>query len=282
MQLIAKFAMRSPLHAIGISMVAASIPLFGWVSAAIVALVVMSQGLKSGGIVFLWTLIPFGMALYYSGDPTSIYLMLAVAALGASLRSKLAWEHVLVFALLLSFLGAYVYQSMATDILRHLVTIYLQLLSGIEGVGAIGESEAMEMLLAGYALVLYLAMIALLSLARWCQSRLYNPSGFRNEFHSLRFPAQISLVVVLMVFVCLIFKDKLGVWIPLLGAPLLIAGLGFVHWIFAKTETSVYWLVGFYAMLLVFFQIFYPMLTSLAILDSFLNLRGRYKFDQKE
>ena len=157
-----------------------------------------------------------------------------------------------------------------------------RLLSGIEGLGSISESEAMEMLLSGYALVLYLAMIALLSLARWCQSSLYNPSGFRNEFHSLRFPAQISLVVVLMVFVCLIFKDRLGVWIPLLGAPLLIAGLGFVHWIFAKTETSVYWVVGFYAMLLVFFQIFYPMLTSLAILDSFLNLRGRYKFDQKE
>ena len=98
MQSLAKFAMRSPLHAIGVSILAASLPLFIWLSASVVALVVLSRGLRAGANVFLWTLIPMGIGFHYTSDPTSVTLVITVFLLALALRNRFSWEQVLVFA----------------------------------------------------------------------------------------------------------------------------------------------------------------------------------------
>ena len=132
------------------------------------------------------------------------------------------------------------------------------------------------------AVMFYFFSIAVLSLARWWQSCLYNPSGFGSEFHSLRLPPLVSMAAVLAVIFCLVFLDRLGVWVPFVVSPLFIAGLGLVHWTFEAAKIPSFWLIGFYMGLFLFFQLFFPVLTSIAIIDSFFDLRSRFKFSKKE
>ena len=282
MQSIAKFAMRSPLHAIGVSMLAASLPLLSWLSAAVVALVVLSQGIRAGANVFLWTLIPLGIGLHYTSDPTSIFLVTSVFLLALALRHRFSWEHVLIFAFFITLTGAFLYYNIASTVFQQLINIYNQVLVGTDGIPNIENKDLVKIMISGYSVMLYFFSIAVLSLARWCQSCLYNPSGFGSEFRSLRLSPYVSLAAVLAVFFCILFIDRLGTWIPFLGSPLLIASLGLVHWIFEAAKISNFWIIGFYIGLLLFFQIFFPVLTSIAVIDSFFDLRSRYKFSNKE
>ena len=163
-----------------------------------------------------------------------------------------------------------------------LIDIYNQILPGTDGIPALEDKELVKIMIAGYSVMFYFFSIAVLSLARWWQSCLYNPSGFGSEFHSLRLPPLVSIAAVLAVFFCLVFVDRLGVWVPFVGSPLFIAGLGLVHWTFEAAKISSFWLIGFYMGLILFFQLFFPVLTGIAIVDSFFDLRSRFKFSNKE
>ena len=282
MQSLAKFAMRSPLHAIGVSVLAASLPLLIWLSASVVALVALSQGFRAGANVFLWTLIPMGIGFHYTSDPTSVFLVISVFLLALALRNRFSWEQVLVFASCITLIGTFLFSNIASTVFDQLIDIYNQILPGTDGIPALEDKELVKIMIAGYSVMFYFFSIAVLSLARWWQSCLYNPSGFGSEFHSLRLSPLVSMATVIAVIFCLVFVDKLGVWVPFVVSPLFIAGLGLVHWTFEAAKISSFWLIGFYTGLFLFFQLFFPVLTSIAIIDSFFDLRSRFKFSKKE
>ncbi len=282
MQSLAKFAMRSPLHAIGVSALAASLPLLIWLSASVVALVALSQGFRAGVNVFLWTLIPMGIGFHYTSDPTSVFLVISAFLLALALRNRFSWEQVLVFASCITLIGTFLFYNIASTVFDQLIDIYNQILRGTDGIPALEDKELVKIMIAGYSVMFYFFSIAVVSLARWWQSCLYNPSGFGSEFHSLRLPPLVSMAAVLAVIFCLVFLDRLGVWVPFVVSPLFIAGLGLVHWTFEAAKISSFWLVGFYMGLFLFFQLFFPVLTSIAIIDSFFDLRSRFKFSKKE
>ena len=130
MQSLAKFAMRSPLHAIGVSVLAASLPLLIWLSASVVALVALSQGFRAGANVFLWTLIPMGIGFHYTSDPTSVFLVISVFLLALALRNRFSWEQVLVFASCITLIGTFLFYNIASTVFDQLIDIYNQILPG--------------------------------------------------------------------------------------------------------------------------------------------------------
>ena len=263
-------------------MLAASLPLLAWLSASVVALVALSQGFRAGANVFLWTLIPMGISFHYTSDPTSVTLVITVFLLALALRNRFSWEQVLVFASCITLIGTFLFYNIASTVFDQLIDIYNQILPGTDGIPALEDKELVKIMIAGYSVMFYFFSIAVLSLARWWQSCLYNPSGFGSEFHSLRLPPIVSIAAVLAVIFCLVFVDRLGIWVPFVGSPLFIAGLGLVHWTFEAAKISSFWLIGFYIGLFLFFQLFFPVLTSIAIIDSFFDLRSRFKFSNKE
>ena len=114
MQAIAEFAMRSRTHAIGISLVAGVLPLLGWLSLVIVALVCLRQGLMAGSIVLLWTILPFGIQTYIVGDPTVLSLV-GIFLLAGLLRLTLSWEMVLMMAVFYSAIAGLLFELVALD-----------------------------------------------------------------------------------------------------------------------------------------------------------------------
>ena len=119
-------------------------------------------------------------------------------------------------------------------------------------------------------------------IARWCQSALYNPGGFGTEFHQLRLSPAVSGSIVLAMAVCYMFGDQLGRWLPLLTVPLVFASIGLVHWLIANRGLSKNWVAGFYGSLVLLFQIVYPFLASLALMDSWFDIRNRIETIQKD
>lgn len=282
MRAIAEFAMRSQWHAIGTSMVAAILPLMGWLTSVIVALFSLRLGASAGAMVLLWAMLPVGVALYFVGDPSPMIAMIGTFLMAILLRQTLSWELVLIAAVFLAAVGAFIFEIGAAAILERFASFYVEYLAQIDSSLVIAPEQAQTVLLGFFALGQAFAMVVMLIIARWCQSALYNPGGFGKEFRALRLSPGVSGGIVAAMLVCYLFNEVLGRWLPLLTVPLVFAAIGLVHWVVKTKEMSGNWLAGFYVTMALLFQLIYPFLASLALMDSWFNIRNRIQTIQKD
>jgi len=281
MRAIAEFVMRGRPHAVGATLVSTSLPLLNWLGTAIVGLVILRKGPVEGLIVLMWALMPLGIALYFIGDPNSVIALLGTAILAYVLRVTVSWDITLAIAVLVSALGNLVFELTATEVVVAIVEWYMeytrQFAGELQQTGELSFAEAKSTIMGFFAMGQAYAMLAFLILARWWQSQLYNPGGFGQEFHQLRMSPLFSTVLVFMMLICFVFSEQLGRWIPLLTVPLIVSALGFVHWAMRSKKLSSNWVFAFYLLLLLLFQVVYPLLASLALMDSWFNLRIRFQ-----
>jgi len=273
MRALAEIAMRGRAYAIGLSMAGAVLPLLTWVSASIVSLVVLRKGAIDGSIVLLWTLLPLGVAIYFIGDPSSTTAVIGSAILAYVLRITVSWELTLVTTLLLSVIASLVFQYTASDVLLVFVNLYMEIHKQLSL--EMNYESAKEQFLGLFAMGQAYTMFAIVILARWWQSQLYNPGEFKTEFHQIRAKPVFVSGLLLMSVACIFFGDPLNRWIPLLTMPLAVSGLAMVHWIGDFRRVGGVWMLIFYLLLIFFFQYVYPVLIVLALLDGYLNLRQR-------
>lgn len=282
MRAIAEFAMRSRAHAIATSMIAALLPFLGWLSTVVIALVCLRSGALAGSLVLLWTLLPIGVGIYLVGDPSPALALIGTFLMAVLLRQTLSWELVLIATVILSALGTVIFEFTAAGILDRFVEFYIEYLQQVDETLSIQRVQAETLLLGFFAMGQAYAMLVMLIIARWCQSALYNPGGFRKEFHQLRLTPVVSTSIVVGMLACYVFSDQLGRWLPLLTVPLVFAALGLAHWFMASRELSKNWVAGLYASLVLVFQLVYPFLASIALMDSWFNVRNRIQTIQKD
>jgi hypothetical protein len=119
-----------------------------------------------------------------------------------------------------------------------------------------------------------LFVLAGLLLGRWQQALLFNPGGFRSEFHQLRLGRPLAVLALALFGAAL-----LSGWPPLSNAALVLGllytvqGIAVVHAVAFKRHLSPAWLLLFYLLLLV------PMLSQLVIAlgvaDAWVDFRNR-------
>ena len=274
--------MRGSAYATALSMVAAALPLLGWLSTVIVALVCLRTGIAAGSMILLWTMLPVGVAFYFVGDPTPMIALLGTGIMAMLLRQTRSWELVLLASVVFSGVGALIFEFGAAGILDRFVQFYIDYLAQVDASVVVDPADARKLLMSFFALGQAYSMVIMLIIARWCQSALYNPGGFRTEFHQLRLSPTVSGSIVLAMAVCYMFGDLLGRWLPLLTVPLVFASIGLAHWLMANRELSKNWVAGFYGSLVLLFQIVYPFLAALALMDSWFDIRNRIKTIQKD
>ena len=271
--------MRGRPHAVGATLISTSLPLLNWLGSAMVGLVILRKGPVEGLIVLMWALMPLGITLYLIGDPSSVIALLGTAILAYVLRVTVSWEITLAVAVVVSAFGSLVFELTATDVVAVIVEWYMeymrQLAGQLQQTGELSFAEAKNSILGFFAIGQAYAMLAFLVLARWWQSELYNPGAFGKEFHQIRISPVLSTTLVFMMLFCFVFSEQLGRWIPLLTVPLIVSALAFVHWVMGTRKLSGNWVFGFYLLLLLLFQVMYPLLASLALVDSWFNLRTR-------
>lgn len=118
-------------------------------------------------------------------------------------------------------------------------------------------------------------VLAALLLGRWWQATLFNPGGFRTEFHNLRLGRPLAILTIAVFAI-----GVLAGWPPLsnvaliLGALYTVQGIALVHAVSFRLQLSPAWLVLFYLLLV-------PLLSqavmALGVADAWADFRQRIR-----
>ncbi len=282
MRALAQFVMRGPLQASGVAAVTTAVPLLFWIGAAVVGLVILRLGISQGLNIGLWALLPALGWGVFGGDPTALAVLLQVMLMASVLRTTLSWERALLggsfLAIVMGLMLPVIYPGLLDDLVSAGVSFYEQY--NAEVARTLGSDlevvirDTMNASMAGS----YLAVgVGMTMLARSWQSGLYNPGGFRKEFHGLRLSPAVAVVLVTTMVVgpFLGLNSMLLAWVA--GTPLFLAGLALVHGIVGRKQLNTQWLVMFYVALVLLGPSLMFLLVVLAFVDSWLDIRGRIK-----
>ena len=278
MNAIARFAMQGPRQAALMAVLFAAIPLMYWVSAAVVTLVILRQGLNKGFNVLLPALLP-GVAWYAVQEDITVFmvvlggaLMATVLRLSVSLPKSIAVSTLLGLAVVILLPNL---SPMWLEVLQKGAQEYSQLLTPEDPrTAAMLTPWILPMLLGGIAAMLQLFAIGALLMARHWQSALFNPGEFSKEFQSFRLPIGYVLLALVVLFIG-ISSAQLASGIPVMLVPLFIMGISLVHSVVAIKQLSSQWLMAFYISILFFMPYMYALLILVALLDVIFNIRSK-------
>lgn len=115
-------------------------------------------------------------------------------------------------------------------------------------------------------------VIALLA-ARWLQAMLYNPGGFRQEFHGLDLGRPMAAVVAALLLVAMWAGYGLVYDLAfVISAVFALQALALGHAVVAGRGSSRAWLVGMYLLLPLLFEL----AVVIGIADAVFNWRRRF------
>ncbi|MDX5327949.1 MAG: hypothetical protein LPK06_04050 [Marinobacter sp.] len=280
MRALAQYVMRGPLQAGGVAAVTTAVPLLFWIGAAVIGLVILRLGIRQGLNIGLWAVMPaLGWAVY-GQDPTSLVVLLQVMLMASILRTTLAWEKALLSGAFLAILSGLMlpvmYPALLNDLVQTGVSFYEQYNAEVaRSLGSDLELIIRDTMNASMAGTYFATAVGMTMLARAWQAGLYNPGGFRKEFHALRLSPAIAVVCALTMVIgpVLGLNSMLLAWAA--GTPLFIAALGLVHGVVGRKQLSGNWLAMFYLALVLLGPSLMLLLLVLAFVDSWLDIRGR-------
>lgn len=130
------------------------------------------------------------------------------------------------------------------------------------------------------------SLVTTLLLARWWQSVLFNPGGFRKEFYSLRLPRALLLPTLLGLCALLLMPDNAPVLVRDLVILMLILylyqGLSVIHgFVHARTLSRV-WLTGMYVTFFLLPHVILMFVSCLGIVNACLSRTPVRITDNKE
>ena len=169
--------------------------LFGWISAAAIALVTLRKGTASGGWLVLWAMLPAAIVAAMSGDMGSVMLLLVAFCLSVILRETVSLPLALIASVPLAMLGGLALIALNGPFLEDLVATFNEALRQLEqdmtseqqgelAFTSLAVPQVGALLAIGNTVVAVLAVL----LGRYWQALLYNPGGFGQEFRALRLP----------------------------------------------------------------------------------------------
>lgn len=280
---LAEFIMRGRWQALAVTALGAGSLLFGWISAAAVALVTLRKGLSDGTWLTLWALLPAGLTAYMSGDAGSILLLIGTLLLAIVLRVSVSLALAVSMTVVVGYLSGVMLLWLSGDFLHELAEVFDAVLTQLEGGfnAQDGSNVALSrptatqlagMLAAGNSGITVLSLL----LGRYWQALLYNPGGFRREFHALRLPAQWTLGLAVITVVLWFAVPDLNGWAAISAVPLVFCGLALAHARASMTGQGGGWLTAFYVLWLVLDPVKVALLV-VVVIDAFIDFRSRWQ-----
>lgn len=267
---LAEFVMKGRKQAIIAVVLLGLIPLFNFLTAVIIGLVMLRKGVREAGLVLVWAILPI-TAWAVAGDPYPLVMLLGVSGLSWLLRETESWEFTLLAAVAVGVcIEIYLrLQPAVLDLLMEQMETYLTA-SNVQGL----DLEALRETFTSFIAAVYMFLsIVLLMLARWCQAALYNPGGFQKEFHQVRIEQKIALLLVGLMMLANFGVFIPQTWVLYLVVPLLISGVALIHGVVAVKQLSSRWLIAFYAFIMLPSVVY--MVVLAALLDSWYDFRAR-------
>ena len=278
---LAAFVMRGRFQALLVTLAGAGSLLFCWISAAVVALVLLRKGVGAGLGLLAWALLPSGALLYAYGDSGPLSLLLGTTLLAVVLRSSVSLPLALLACVPVGVLTGLVLITFGGGYLDQIVQAFGQFMASMEeqlsqGGEAVvlarpGTVQVAGMLGAGTAASSALCLL----LARYWQAALYNPGGFGQEFKALYYPPAVALGLAICAIGLASADAAYRTWAVIAVVPLALAGVALVHARAAWRGQGKGWLAAFYVAWLLFDPV-KLLVVFAAIADSWFKFRQRW------
>ena len=272
MRWLAEYVMRGRRQAISVVLLCGFLPMLYFISAAVVGLVTLRKGWYEGFLILLWSLLP-ALVLWQMGDSSPLFVMLGTMVLALLLRASSSWQQAILAGAVLGLLTQ-LSLYWQTGYINQLETIVAEVMNAQSNQGAEVQYTAQELvglLLQFYGAYHGLAMILCLMLARWWQAALYNPGGFGQEFHWLRFDPRIMLGLLALIVAGMLGVSPLSAWLAVLSIPPMLGGLAVLHGMIALKKMGGHWLILCYLILVMMS----PAVIALGLMDSVFDFRKR-------
>jgi hypothetical protein len=304
MRAIADFILRGRMQAllviIGGAALTSLLPILNHVSGGALALATLRNGLRDGIVLALAaTFVVATLAFLAAFEATRVKIFLLVMVLlvwlpvlvtaqvlrnsrsmGAALAAAAAVSSLVVVGFHLAVGDVEVWwrglmQEMLVPLLEQAHTGL-----GVEEMNGLVDTLAKVMTGILGATVLYTVMTNLF-IGRWLQAVVFNPGGFRTEFHALhlgRWMAGIALMLLALGnFAGGAAADISLDLLFLVGAVYSLHGLSLMHAVVAATNAHVAWLAGVYVLMLFALPQVALVLSATGFVDSLMNFRARLK-----
>ena len=278
MRALAQFAMTGRRQAILAALILGCLPLVNFLSPPVVALVGLRHGKSEALLVMVWAAIPaIGWALL--GDVMPLLTLLGITVLALVLRGTGSWEITLLASIGVG-IGARIGLTLQPEILNLLEAQLTQVMEQVANspelqgqVSLVEPAQLHRLMITTFAFVVTFMTVSLLMWARSWQARLYNPGGFREEFHHLRLSWKSGAGLFLLFLLANVSPPVFQQLALFFVLPLVIAGAALVHGLVGRRKLPVAVLVIFYSVLV------YPVMTQLLVLaalaDSWIDFRSK-------
>lgn len=259
------------------------LPFASWLSVALVSLVSLRKGLRSGFDVLLPVLVVHSVSLMMFVPLSSALINTLIAYLpcyfaALILRKTEKWQGVFGTLLIQAFLVCLLIQQFAPEFIlmqfnqfKSALMHYQELID--TSMNSI-SSEILAQLFFGIQLLsVIVSTIISLMFARSIQAKLFLPGGLRNELLSFR-SGRFSLLVLIVVLLGSYYEMPLAINIlPLMLCYFLVSGFGLAYFIFSrKSQVKIFILL----VLLIFLRPTFVLFAYIIIgtVDSLFNFRS--------
>ena len=279
---LAEFIMRGRWQALGVAVLGSGSLLFGWISAAAIALVTLRRGTAAGGWLVLWALLPAVIITAMTGDTGSVMLLAGAFGLAVILRETVNLSLAVMASVPLAVLGGLALIVWNGPFLEELITTFNQALAQLEqdlqqegsqqlAFNALSVSQVAALLATGNAVIAVLSLM----LGRYWQALLYNPGGFGSEFRALKVPQGAVLVMASAALVLWWLGPEWRVWSAIAVLPLTVAGFALVHAYAVRTDKGLGWLTLMYVLWIVLDPVKW-LWVACVVIDAFADFRARW------
>ena len=279
---LAEFIMRGRWQALGVAVLGSGSLLFGWISAAAIALVTLRRGTAAGGWLVLWALLPAVIITAMTGDTGSVMLLTGAFGLAVILRETVNLSLAVMASVPLAVLSGLALTVLNGPFLEELITTFNQALAQLEqdlqqegsqqlAFNALSVSQVAALLATGNAVIAVLSLM----LGRYWQALLYNPGGFGSEFRALKVPQGAVLVMASAALVLWWLGPEWRVWSAIAVLPLTVAGFALVHAYAVRTDKGLGWLTLMYVLWIVLDPVKW-LWVACVVIDAFADFRARW------
>ena len=298
MLIIANYAMKGPMQALlGItifSVLSVFLAPFGIIAGALIALVTLRVSVTEGFKALVWGVVSH-MAIsvlisgsYLSGLVSIIEYMVPVYLMAVVLRSTQSLALALQFAMILvgvTMVGFHLAIDNPAQWWISLFTEYVAPLLATSNIDYDQDvinslADMVTMLIGIFIIILWFSILVV---ARWWQSELYNPGGFKEDFYSLALPKSAAYMALFLAIAGLFAGSQGGLIYDLSGviiAGLMFQGLAIAHKTVAVNNYSNAWLVGLYILLFILPQAML-ILATIGLVDTFVDFRRRLENEEQ-
>ena len=279
---LAEFIMRGRWQALGVAVLGSGSLLFGWVSAAAIALVTLRRGTAAGGWLVLWALLPAVVITAMTGDTGSVMLLAGAFGLAVVLRETVNLSLAVMASVPLAILSGMALIVLNGPFLEELITTFNQALAQLEqdlqqegsqqlAFNALSIPQVAALLATGNAVIAVLSLM----LGRYWQALLYNPGGFGSEFRSLKMPQGAVLAMASAALVLWWLGPEWRVWSAVAVLPLTVVGFALIHAYAARTRKRLGWLTLMYLLWIVLDPMKW-LWVACVVIDAFADFRSRW------